>query len=375
MASPALESPVPCREAQTHCSTRGSTLLLVILFVPSPCGAQRAPVQHLVEEVRIGGAEAGPGSFGRISALSVDLRGNAWVYDGFDHAIREYSPAGQYLRSIGREGSGPGEFKTVAGMAWGPGSRLWVIDGGNGRYSVFDTIGTLVIDYARPVQTYDVPWIGGMDSSGRLFDQARLSTSENPLAQALLAVLEGDVVATVRLPDHPAQGGQRGPISFPLPFSRAFVGAFDPAGFVWYGVSDQYQITRRSLTDTTALLLTGPDKARALSTAERDSVNRYLAALRSQFQVVFKETDRPAAHPLFDAFSVCYKRGELWVHRADHERGTRFDVFDISGVLRYRVDSPLVLAAAPAPVCHDDDLWAVVPGEFDIPYLIRFRLP
>lgn len=340
-----------------------------------PAAVQDVPSWHLVEELRIGSLNGDhPAALSAVGQLAVDRLGRVWVYDRLEHHIKVFSSDGSFVRMIGRSGAGPGEFKGVIGMAWDPNGRLWVVDAGNARYSVFDTTGVLVADYRRPVHTYDARWVGGFATDGRFFDQAYLPATRDRLPQALLYVSEGIPLDTIMLPDYTRQAARRGSMWFPLPFSRKLILAFDPRGFVWHGVTDKYEITRRSLQGVAEVVFHGPAQARALSRTERDSVRQYLDAAQREFGVSYSQSMLPQVYPIFDGLYLTDDGEQLWVKRTDETDGSVFDVFDRRGALQAAVFSEASLTAALAPVIVGDRIWAVVLGELDVPYVVRFRV-
>ncbi|MFS8638222.1 MAG: 6-bladed beta-propeller [Gemmatimonadota bacterium] len=141
---------------------------------------------------------------GRIGALEVDAAGNIHVFDQHANELRTFSPRGEHLRTVGREGSGPGEFRGVVGMAAGPDGRLVVVDGSNARYTVVDGRGGMT-SIPRPSRRVLPPWVGGFDADGRFYDLATQSV-DGELVDMLLQVSErGDVIQSQRIPRLEAQ--------------------------------------------------------------------------------------------------------------------------------------------------------------------------
>jgi len=93
---------------------------------------------------RIGGEKW----FSRLSSVTVDPAGKR-VYtvdiggvSSDQHVVRVFDAVtGAHLQDIGKRGSGPGEFNLPRDMAIGRDGRLYVVDGGNFRVSVFDRNG------------------------------------------------------------------------------------------------------------------------------------------------------------------------------------------------------------------------------------------
>ncbi len=127
----------------------------------------------LREELRLGSADSdGPDMFGRVVDVALDATGRVWVADGQNFQIRVFDTQGRHVRTIGRKGGGPAEFEEIDGMDLGPDGNLWVLDGGNARFAVYDTAGRLAATHPRNTGAAMVPWPGGFDARGRLYDIA-----------------------------------------------------------------------------------------------------------------------------------------------------------------------------------------------------------
>ncbi len=135
----------------------------------------------------------GEGLFKVAHGLRVDRAGNIWTTDNGNHVVREFSPGGKLLKTLGQvnvagggkdhfrspddlvfnskgeifvadsgngrivhlgpdgsyvsewgsKGEAPGQFKTAHGLAIDPKDRIYVADRGNNRVQVFDGAGKL----------------------------------------------------------------------------------------------------------------------------------------------------------------------------------------------------------------------------------------
>jgi hypothetical protein len=117
------------------------TVLALAALTPLPCGAGSVdPVrtdngdrprdgdQWLeLRELWRRGDENDDIFFGLISACVVDDEGLLYLLDSQLSEIHVFSPAGEYLRTIGREGEGPGEFRRASTMTWLPDGSLGVV--------------------------------------------------------------------------------------------------------------------------------------------------------------------------------------------------------------------------------------------------------
>jgi hypothetical protein len=102
-----------------------------------------------LEPVMLLGDADGPGMIeGESGTARVDSRGRYYVFREFGQQIKVFSPAGEYLRTIGREGGGPGEFRGISIVYPAPGDSLHVVDLLNVRWNVFSPEG----EYVRSTQ-------------------------------------------------------------------------------------------------------------------------------------------------------------------------------------------------------------------------------
>jgi hypothetical protein len=91
--------------------------------------------------------EAGEIRIYRPGRFTVDARGNIYIADDSDMAIKVFNDKGQYLRTIGRKGSGPGEFVQIADLAILPDGRLLVTDFETRRTSFFSPEGQFLSSF------------------------------------------------------------------------------------------------------------------------------------------------------------------------------------------------------------------------------------
>ncbi|MGA8353132.1 MAG: IPT/TIG domain-containing protein [Solirubrobacteraceae bacterium] len=91
-----------------------------------------------------GSLGSGPGEVRRPLMDAVDPSGNIWVADSENNRVEEFSASGEYLRSVGSEGSGNGQFKYPTAVAINPSTgNLYVVDTLNQRVEQFTSTGSL----------------------------------------------------------------------------------------------------------------------------------------------------------------------------------------------------------------------------------------
>ena len=68
------------------------------------------------EAWRVGGDDEEDIIFGVLSSIAADSEGNSYLLDTQLSEVMVFSPDGEYIRSIGREGEGPGEFRRAGSL-------------------------------------------------------------------------------------------------------------------------------------------------------------------------------------------------------------------------------------------------------------------
>lgn len=326
---------VGCREPARTAEWTGTidTLPNGAVLVRNPATGiwDSASAWRVVEELRIGAAEgAGPEVFGRVDALAVDAYGRIYVLDQQAREIRVFDASGAYVRTIGRAGGGPGEFRQPIALTWDTAGRLWVVDPGNGRYVAFDTTGRPVATGRRPAGGLAVPWPGGFDSQGRLYEIELLPG--DPPRPVLLRLDEHfqptDTLVVPRYEEetfHFRSGTSAYWIR--VPFTPRLHWLFDRRGFLWFGITDRYAIYQRRLEGDTLRTL-------AASLDVFDPEGRYLGQARSNVEI---ELIYPA--PIF---------------RGDHLYTVTRDTLDVPYVVRARIPRGARREASSGPCCREE---------------------
>jgi hypothetical protein len=113
--------------------------MAALALLPAACGPEGHPAKReghaappvALDPVAVIGRAEGDSDylFGDIRSVAVDEAGNVYVGDRIGATVRAYSPRGQFLERIAREGRGPGEITGwPADLAFGPGGALYVRD-------------------------------------------------------------------------------------------------------------------------------------------------------------------------------------------------------------------------------------------------------
>lgn len=334
---------------------------------------------RVVEDLRIGKAEGDePYMFAAPVALEVDATGRLYVLDAQASQLRTFSADGKHVRSVGGQGAGPGELKQPMGMAAAPDGALWVVDPGNGRFTVFDTSGAVRETVRRASGLAMFPWPGRFDRQGRLWD---VSTGPGGMSgpPALLRVEPASgKVQPVNLPAFtPAQfSTTNGPVSVsaPVPFAPSLVWTLDAEGRVWSGVSDRYRLRLHDPAGDTVRVVERAAAPVEVAASERDSLPAQLKWFTDQGGRI--DLSRVPRHkPAFVSIRTD-DQGWLWVRPElpATERNAAFDVFDPDGRYQGRLALPIQHQDPMPLVIRGDRIYAVVLNDEGVPQVVRFRI-
>jgi hypothetical protein len=182
-------------------SIRHTTGIAAIFVVTAASGAQqisdsagakiirygardRAREQWTVDPkplLRLGGAEGqGPTEFAQILGIARMNDGRLIVADGGSSELRVFSPKGEFVRSVGRRGSGPGEFDNGILLMYRSADSIVVHDRAV-RLQVFTGDGTFLRSYPRPV----FPGRSVSSWLGMLSDGTGVVQASDPLADTI----------------------------------------------------------------------------------------------------------------------------------------------------------------------------------------------
>lgn len=106
------------------------------------------PTTRLIEERKIGVAEGDDRYiFGDISAVEMAIDSSVWVVDNHGPRVRIFDKNGRYVRDVYRSGSGPGELKSVLGISLTPDGRVATWDIDNHRVSIYQANGRFITSF------------------------------------------------------------------------------------------------------------------------------------------------------------------------------------------------------------------------------------
>ena len=334
---------------------------------------------EITEDLRIGTASGtGPTSFSDVAALAVDRWGRIYVLDRAAQDIRLFDSSGAPIRVVGRRGSGPGEFAEAIGLDWDTRGHLWVVDQRNARYTVLDTSGTVVAERPRPIAGFfTYPWRGRVDSAGHIYEFYR----RPGLGEEVLLRYDSTLRRSDTIPLPPYENAvfridrQSAHTLANIPFSSGLAWVCEPSGFVWFGVTDQYRLFKRTLNGDTVAVATHAVAPVPVSAAERDSAVAALEWFRRQGGRV-DASKIPTRKPVFDGVFVD-DGGNLWVRvaQARGKGGDVLDVFNARGEFLGRLSTTFHIARNGPFLVRGSRLYASTQDGDGVVYVVRATVP
>jgi hypothetical protein len=379
-------------------------------------------------EARIGDFDDPDIGFSRVLGVDVDDEGNVYVLEGLVPEIRVYSPDGNLLRRIGRRGGGPGEFERAPRFGVF-GDTVWAIDNLANRITLFDRKGT-VLSTGRPdLVTVPLPGSSGhvlpwmMRPDGKFTSHlARVAsyrgdpptgvqpTDSIPVPLVLFDAT-GAVTDTIGWAGRPPPRMWRPPSEDHTELNIIQVGdrrlmvPSPPTTLPWWeALLDGYLLIETPLAENrkdgvftvTRFGLSGDTVySRALhyepilySEADLDSVAARAARggaggmaeggaspVPSNWAVIARSLRAEMKFPEFKLpihYTFLAQDGSIWLRRREGDRPTaRWILLDAQGRSRGELELPSDLRIQWS---RGDTFWAVDPDEYEVPWVVRFRI-
>lgn len=384
----------------------------VLLLLLASCGtsdsngipnADALPPLRLEEELRIGSVDDPDVGFSRIGDVAIGGDGLVYVAETQDLHIRVYDAEGQRIRTIGRAGEGPGEFRSISGLGL-IGDTLWTTDFRLQRVTLMDRMGEVFRTFQIPrLELEPLPGVlmvlgpEAFRPDGSITARVvQIMFGRDPPTDSISLPLvrldtAGNVVDTLRydrlaFTRNTIQVGEREiSVPEPPPSSPLIVDVGDDRFVVDRPVATSTDGARFTVAYVTAsgdttfrrefgyrpctfdpVVIDSLIRRRTAFLARQANIDMdaVRAALRDAIQLPAFQP--PIAHGLVAEDSV------LWLQREDDGTAQR-------RWLRIAPDgSPRGMLEAPRAAqprwMRGDVVWASVTDEFDVPWLVRYRL-
>jgi hypothetical protein len=350
----------------------------------------------LEEELRIGTLGGDPHyQFGQVGTIAVDSNDHIYVSDVQAQEVRVFSQEGEYLRTVGKPGSGPGELALGATvLLLSPGDTLLIPDVRNRRINRFgpdgESLGSVPLEQEKGRQLrYNLTALGGMSAQVRPVGRGGQPPADSMDA---IVVIEPSGLLGDTLLKFPSGGLFQGPgIHYFTP--EPWWDVTDSLTVV-YGVNNEYRIGYYGSDGSIRRIISRPSEPKLIT--ERD-IRAFFAYLDRAWLDAGVAPSRLAANhaavhfaeflPAFSAFHTGYQ-GSLWVQPvqapgllSDEEielynfiedfGSYDWDVFDGEG--RYLGVVPMLPRFTPR-VFLGDKIYGVQRDELDVQYVVRVRV-
>ncbi len=323
----------------------------------------------LEEEFRLGGANGPPEVLfgGNLTSVSMGPQGQLYVLDPQADEISVFDGEGRFLRRFGGPGPGPGQLSSPLAMGWDGLQRLWVAEGFNGRYTVFDSTGTLIKTVPRQMRSA-ARWQHRLVFDG--FGGSFVDEGAAGEAVTLLRVdTTGSVVDTFPQLRKPARPSFFLPSGFDrevLQYLPNLVWTVAPDATIWFAESGELRLFQRTLEgDTIRIVETQHRKASLDSRTER--------VIEREFSKAgLDESDYSVVRPLVQTIHVL-DDGHILVQIIEEvgQDGRVFDVFDPDGRFLGSMPMGFRMTGRGIPALVGDTVLAVALGRFEVPYVVR----
>jgi len=112
---------------------------------------------NLEEKMSIASEKAdGTLLFAEMNDIAVDHDGTIYICDFKENSVKIFSSDGDLLNHVGAKGTGPGELFGPVKIALGPDNRLYVLESGTIRVSVFLKNGEFLTSFKNEIQATDM---------------------------------------------------------------------------------------------------------------------------------------------------------------------------------------------------------------------------
>ena len=397
---------VPSRGALMLSRARTVSTLVVLLgafhCTPTPTDLE-LETWTAVPDLTIGSLDDGPTAFSGIADVEIGRNGEIYVLEQGAHEVRVFGSDGSFLRRFGRIGEGPGEFRSFGAAGW-KGDTLWIEDPSAARITLFArdrpvarTLSYRVTNEVSGAVIYMVP--GPLLADGSVFARSQISSRTLAGGGNIVPSYQTDrsgeilrVLATVDFGNMILLWGETGASTSRQPFSdqqllavakdgrsvwrleRPAARSENAAHMTLTQVSLAGDIVFRSMIPYRPIPLTAELFRRIIQDeviSELEDVEYPQARIRMLREAYETRGYQPDYIPPASDL-VAGTDGTVWVRREDlRADSVAWLVLDSDGRPTAAVTLPSDVKVRRATRTM---IWGVRPGEFDEPYVVRFRL-
>ncbi len=208
--------------------------------------------------------------FGNIRGIQAASDGTIYVLDYQAVEVRVFSPDGEYLRTIARQGEGPGEIMEANGIILSGDTLLWMHDHSQWKIIGVDPHGEEVRRFTKPILSYGYIWDAAFDRQGRYWRETSHSDDENedeetgPYEGTARSYyrsydLSTETVDSVYLGEYTYRGyasiTDMGVSYYGIPFEASDINVLNPPGGFWSANTGSYRLVRLGEGGDTLLVI------------------------------------------------------------------------------------------------------------------------
>jgi hypothetical protein len=280
--------------------------------------------------------------------FAVDGDGNIFICDYRDSSVKVFDNQGQFVRTIGRKGSGPGEFENVGRVYCLPDGKLMMLDFGLRRGSLFSKDGRFISSHKFLRSGFNMFFF---TESFYVREETIVEPDKTPKGYKTTLFIKAydykgeEVFSYGEFKESQSayidEEGRR--FTYTRPYDVESVLAGDQKNKqLYHCLSDQYLI---EVFDNEGRLIRKIDRPYNRMPVTEPDKKRYLEGFRASSErdlaLIEKNAEMPKLKPVCERMLVDDK-GRLWVelNEKKEENGktlTAYDIFDEDGRYLYKI--------------------------------------
>ncbi len=341
---------------------------------------RRSEEWRVVEDFRVGNVLGNPDeelATARNNSVTLGPNGQIFVLDRSTDRVMVFGGDGEFVRSFGGSGEGPGELRSPMALAWDGTDRLWVADGLNGRYHVFDSTGSFQKSVPTPVRSvnriqHPLQWEG----ADTLVDETVGGVGRRTMVLYVRVDSVGQIIDTVAVvPKPPLAPGFQNVMLRPSQESLRFLvnhyiprlrWSLAPDGTIWSALTGRLRLVQTTPGGDTIRVVETSHRTPTFDRADRKAIADGLA------EGGISRQDAGLVRPVVNEIHVT-DDGHILVGIIEKvgDDPSLLDVFSPEGYFLGSVDLGFGLPRRNLPELVGDTIIAVTPGVFDVPFLVR----
>lgn len=325
--------------------------------------------------------------FGDIRGVQGASDGTIYVLDYQAVEVRTFSPDGEFLGTIVRQGEGPGEVMEANGILLSGDTLLWIHDHGQGMIIGVDPAGEELRRFDKPVRSYGYIWDGAFDQRGRYWRETAHSDEDEEYQEPEPGQLTGfyrryqksynlstEAIDSVYL----GEGSYRSYMEargrgYSIPFDPSEVTVVSPSGDFWHANTASYRLTRTGEGGDTLVVIEAALPVIPVTSEDRSSYVRQWVDFDPEARRGAEAAAAlmPDFKPILESMFLD-DEGRLWVERASPSDVPPFyDLFSQDGDYLGSVRLAFEPRGSSKVSVQHGNIYTWVVDELDTPFVVR----